>query len=152
MKKLFVILGLLIPAIFYGQRVYTDSIDVSLLVANDTTVFPELNRINAGGIYSIEIVFTTFNDDDAYFAVGYSNIGNTFNFASKLFGASTDSVVLSTATGRIVNGAHSSVEAIATKQSTKLFTGEIVGCKFPGLYLNKGSVTSGKLYYYILKL
>ena len=79
MKKLFILLGLFVCAYGFGQKVYTDSIDVSLQTANDSVYFFSLGRINAGQLLSVEIVFTTINADDAYIAPGWSNTGNTFN-------------------------------------------------------------------------
>jgi len=152
MKRILIFLGLIISLGLNAQRVYVDSLDFALLVGTDTVLYPDLGKFNSGGMLSVEIVYTTLNNDSAWVQIGGSNKGNTFNNGTMLYGASTDSVQLDTLTQRIVYGAASNVDAVATAQSSVMFVGDRHWWKYLGLRFIKGDVTAGKAYYYIVKL
>jgi hypothetical protein len=154
MKRIFFILGLFVSLYLSGQQVYVDSLDYSLLVGTDTVLFPDIGRVRAGSVISVEIVYTTLNAATSYVAPGFSNKGNTFNKCGTLFGASTDSILLNTANAKIVKGySHmTGISGVATAQSSLMFVGDKSLGKWFGLWFKKGTVTSGKVYYYILKL
>lgn len=154
MKKLLFVFLAMIPLMGFGQKVYTDSLDVAEISGSDTVVFFSLGRLQAGNTLSVEIDYTAIDTNDAYIAVGFSNTGNTFNYATSLYGASADSVQLDTDDAKIVNGVHSAATAVATAQSTIMFVGngrDATG-KFFGIKLIKGSATTGVLYFYTMKL
>lgn len=153
MRKILILILCSLSTFMHAQMIRTDSLDLSLQVANDTVIFPLLGyAYDATSMLAVEFVYTGLDQDDAYLGVGYSNTGITFNFASTLFGASADSVQLDVTTNKkIVNGAYSGMTAVATKQASMMFVGSVESGKgkYFGIYVNKGSVTSGKIYYYI---
>ena len=159
MKRIFLLVGILFVVFsLKAQKVFTDSIDFSLIVASDTVIFPALGRFNTNGLLSIEFEFTGLNNDSAYVQVGGSNKGNTFNNGTSLYGVvisgstvNVDSIRLDTVEQRIVNGVASNVDAIATAQATILLVGEKHFWKYFGLRFIKNDVTAGKVYYYIIK-
>lgn len=159
MKRIFLLLSLL-GIVFFAkaQKVYTDSIDFSLIVANDTVVYPSLGHFNPAGLLSVELDFTGLNNDSAYVQLGGSNTGTSFNNATSLYGVvvagstvSYDSIRLDTLEQRITNGVASGKTEIATAQSTILVVGDQHYWKYFGMRFIKNDVTAGKVYYYILK-
>lgn len=145
MKRIFFLLGLVLSLTVSGQRVYTDSIDFALIVASDTVIYPNLGRWGAMQDISIEFDYTDLDTSTAVILIGFSNTGRTFNVL--------DSVICDTAT-QSVNGHHSTVTGVATAQATTFFTaveGLRTKCKYPCIKFKKNSVTSGKIYYYIMK-
>ena len=146
MKRVIFILGL--AGLFLcgnAQKVYTDSIDFAAITAADTVVFPSLGRWTGGQQISIEFDYTALDTSGAVIILGFSNTGYTFN--------PLDSVVCDTAT-LTVNGNHSTVSNVATAQATTIFvSGDTrTMCKYPAIKFKKYGVTSGKVYYYIMKL
>ena len=152
MKRILIFLGLFVSLYGSGQLVVVDSLDFALLVGTDTVLYPDIGRMRAGTLLSVEVVYTTLDTNDAYVAPGFSNKGNTFNRAGTLFGASADSILLDTDDARIVKGSADGITAVGTAQSSMQFVGDRVYGKWFGLWFKKGSVTSGKAYIYILKL
>ena len=152
MKRLIFLLGLVVCVAANAQKVYTDSIDFALIVGTDTVIYPDLGKMRAGTLLSVELDYTTLDSNTAYVAPGFSIKGNSFNFAGTLFGATADSIQLDTDDARIVKGSHSDATAIATAQSTLQLVADRNYGKYFGLWFKKGDVTSGKVYYYIQKL
>lgn len=155
MKGTLLFLVLIIGLAVNAQKVYVDSIDFAAITGADTIIYPDLGRVTLGALLSVELEFTTLNNDDAYFAPGWTNKGNTFNMAGTVFGMTADSVQMDTAVQkRIVNGyvSGSGYSYVSTGQNTMLICGEKSLGKYFGMYFRKGSVTAGKVYYYITKL
>lgn len=151
MKKLFIFLGLFVTIGINAQKVIVDSIDFAGITASDTVFFPNIPRGYAGEMLSVEVDYTSLNGDSAYIKIGGSNRGNSFNNATNLFGSS-DSLRLDTGLAEITNGSAIGIPAIATAQSTIMFVDDRNYWKHLGFKLIKGDATTGKVYFYIIKL
>ena len=97
MKKYFIIIGLLIAAMSYGQRmnwidtIFLDGATHDTLTGTDTIMWATLNTehyFGPGG--SIEVKFHTLSADDATFGVVAANMDSTWYYVNGSFPITLD--------------------------------------------------------------
>jgi hypothetical protein len=134
MKKIFVILGFfLMVAGAQAQRdPHLDSLDLSEISGTDTVVF----RKDFGDFWGVEFEYSGLDADNATLGLGTSNYGNTYNeWANDNF----PFILNVTGNTAAVNG---------TNKTTVAFTKREYGFRYFCIKITKGSVTSGKIYWY----
>ena len=143
MKKMILILTLAAVCSFaFSQRTaWVDSLAPGDIVGADTVVwyrtgiaFPQF-----GGQWSIDVIYTDLDDDDATISIGGNNQGTGYNaLDDSAFPYTLDA----TTDTQTINGVASAV---------KTFYGYYYPFTTLGVYIDPGSVTSGKIYWKYLQ-
>lgn len=137
MKRLLLIsIFALVTLSIFAQPVKYDTVRMGRLVT-DTCIFIPAK---IGRLCTIEFDYTTLNANNAKVQVGYSLIGNTFNWAF-------EHVLNVTADKVVVNGKYPGKALILTAQATWMTSIKEEAAIYFVIKVYKGSVTSGNLCY-----
>jgi len=135
MKKYFIIIGLLISVISFGQRKsWIDTLSITDLTGSDTVIwstYPIDHHYGPGG--SFEVKFHTLDDDDGTISLVAANMDSTYHAVSSDF-----PVTLNRTTYAITNEYGDTVSAWMGRMDNMFY-------RKIGVYISKGSCTSGDI-------